>query len=100
MLRTFERRAEPPRSQGYLPMNLGDLLVSEGVIAHLRAKDKKSALLELSPAEPLIVSFCAAATPLPATAALSTWTAARWSSARGKKAGTARPLSPSSLGAW
>jgi nitrogen PTS system EIIA component len=48
MLRTFERRVESARTQGNLPMNLGDLLAADGVIPLLRAKDKKSALLELS----------------------------------------------------
>jgi nitrogen PTS system EIIA component len=48
MLRTIERRTEPVRTQGYLPMNLGDLLAVDGVIPQLRAKDKKAALLELS----------------------------------------------------
>jgi nitrogen PTS system EIIA component len=48
MLRTFERRVESARTQGNLPMNLGDLLAVDGVIPQLRAKDKKAALLELS----------------------------------------------------
>jgi nitrogen PTS system EIIA component len=48
MLRTIERRSQSAPSQGYMPMNLGDLLVADGVTPHLRAKDKKAALLELS----------------------------------------------------
>jgi nitrogen PTS system EIIA component len=51
MLRSVDNRADA-RPQGYQPMyhpmNLGDLLAVDGVIPLLRAKDKKSALVELS----------------------------------------------------
>jgi nitrogen PTS system EIIA component len=48
MLRTIERRVEPMRPGGYQPMNLGDLIAANGIIAQLRARDKKAALIELS----------------------------------------------------
>jgi nitrogen PTS system EIIA component len=52
MLRIVERRVEPMRQGGtqpmYQPMNLGDLIATNGVIAQLRARDKKAALVELS----------------------------------------------------